>query len=223
VRAKVLLVRAGQYPAASAAHGHTGALARELLSLAERFAWQARLPLAIVVCGVPASGKSQLATALAALARLPRLSSDLLRKRLAGVKPTATAARTRYRAEFNRATYAELGRRARSEIAAHRGAVIDATFRHRDDRAAFAAAFADAAPLLFVECLAPADVLAARAAQRDRDPSRVSDATLEVVMQERTSWEPLDEVPAGRHLVLRTDRPLEGVLADLMALLDTHL
>jgi len=223
VRAKVLLLRAGQYPAASAAHGHTGALARELLSLAERFAWQARLPLAIVVCGVPASGKSQLATALAALARLPRLSSDLLRKRLAGVKPTATAARTRYRAEFNRATYAELGRRARSEIAAHRGAVIDATFRHRDDRAAFAAAFADAAPLLFVECLAPADVLAARAAQRDRDPSRVSDATLEVVMQERTSWEPLDEVPAGRHLVLRTDRPLEGVLADLMALLDTHL
>jgi aminoglycoside phosphotransferase family enzyme/predicted kinase len=223
VRAKVLLVRSAQHPEGSAARGHAGAHARELLTLAERFAWRARLPLAIVVCGVPASGKSHLASALAELAQLPRLSSDLLRKRLAGVAATAAAPRERYRAEFNRATYAELGRRAAASVRAGGGAVIDATFRHREDRDAFARAFDDAAPLLFVECLAPAKELARRAARRDRDPARVSDATLDVVLRERGTWEPLDEVPAERHLTLRTDRQLDTVLADLIALVDERI
>lgn len=223
VRAKVLLVRAGQYAERSAAHGHAAAHARELLTLAERFAWRARLPLTIVVCGVPASGKSYLATAIADAARLPRLSSDLLRKRLAGVKATAAVSRDRYRSEYNRATYAELGRRAAATLADHGGAVVDATFRHREDRDAFAASFGDAAPLLFVECVVPTEMLAKRAAVRQRDPGRVSDATLEVVLRERTSFEPLDEVDAGRHITLRTDRDVERILSDLMALLDERL
>ena len=222
VRAKVLLVRAAQYSKRSAARGHAAAHARELLSLAEQFAWRARLPLAIVVCGVPASGKSYLATALGETARLPRASSDLMRKRLAGVKATAAVSRQRYRSEYNRATYSELGRRAAEAVDEQRGAVIDATFRHREDRDAFAASFGDAAPLLFVECVAPAEVLAERAARRDRDPGRVSDATLDIVLRERTSFEPLDEVPANRHVTLRTDRELEQILADLIALLDVN-
>ena len=86
-----------------------------------------------------------------------------------------------YSAEFNRLTYAELGRRAARATAACGGALVDATFRHRADRDAFADAFGDAAPLLFVECRAPARVLAQRAAQRDRQPTRVSDASLSVV------------------------------------------
>ena len=223
VRAKVWLVRAAQHPQRSSAYGQAAAHARELLSLAEQFAWRARLPLAVVVCGVPASGKSYLATAIADVSRLPRLSSDLLRKRLAGVRATATASQERYQAEFNRATYAELGRRASAEVAANGGAVIDATFRHREDREAFAAAFDDAAPLLFVQCLVPAEVLAKRAEQRDKDPERVSDATLEIVLRESGSFEALDEVPAGRHLALRTDRELDAILADVMALLDERV
>jgi hypothetical protein len=51
----------------------------------------------------------------------------------------------------------------------------------------------------------------------------VSDATLEIVMRERDAWEPLDEVPAQRHLALRTDRPVESILADLLALLNERL
>lgn len=223
VRSKVWLVRAAQHPERSAAHGQAAAHARELLSLAEQFAWRARLPLAIVVCGVPGSGKSHLAIAIAEGSRLPRLSSDLLRKRLAGVRATATASQERYRADFNRATYAELGRRAAAEVVAQGGVVIDATFRHREDRDAFAASFGDKAPLVFVECLVPAEVLAMRGEERERDPDRVSDATLEVVLQERGSFEALEEVPADRHVALRTDRAVDRILADLIALLDERL
>ncbi|HEY2160947.1 MAG TPA: hypothetical protein VGH24_06545, partial [Solirubrobacteraceae bacterium] len=45
-----------------------------------------------------------------------------------------------------------------------------------------------------IECRAPAHVLAERAIARDRGERHASDAGLVVVLSERTSWEPLDEV-----------------------------
>jgi len=220
VRAKVALLRAAQHPLSSAEHGHESATARDFLALAERIAWRARLPLAIVVCGLPASGKSELARALGEASGLPHLSSDVTRKGLAGVPPHRRAPDTAYRTAFTRRTYTELGRRSAREIAAHRGVLIDATFRHRDDRAAFRAAFDDAAPLLFVECSAPTPVLARRAARRDRERIGASDATLPVVIRESAGWEPLDEVAPDAHIVLRSDRPVQALVTDLRALVD---
>jgi uncharacterized protein len=223
VRAKVALLRAAQYPPVSSEHGRESAAARDLLAVAERFAWRARLPLVIVVCGVPAAGKSQLAKALAEVSHLPHLSSDLTRKRLARIRPRQRAASAAYSPEFNLLTYAELGRRAARATAACGGALVAATFRHRADRDAFADGFGDAAPVLFVECRAPARVLAERAAQRDRKPRRVSDASLSGAARESSAWEPLDELPPEAHVTLRTDRPVEAQLEDLRALLDTRI
>jgi aminoglycoside phosphotransferase family enzyme/predicted kinase len=224
VRAKISLLRAAdQRPTVSSEHGRESAAARDLLALAERFAWRARLPLVIVLCGVPAAGKSHLAQALAEVSHLPHLSSDVTRKRLAGIRPQQRTRSAVYSADFNRLTYAELGRRAARETAACGGALVDATFRHRADRDAFAGTFGNAAPLLFVECRAPARVLAERAAHRDSQPRRVSDASLSVVMRERSTWEPLDELPAEAHVMLRSDRHVEAQLEDLRALLDRRI
>jgi aminoglycoside phosphotransferase family enzyme/predicted kinase len=223
VRAKVTLLRAAQHRAGSSDQARESAAARELLALAERFAWRARLPLVIVICGAPAAGKSQLARALGELAHLPHLSSDVTRKRLAGISPRRRAGEAAYRAEFNRLTYAELGRRAAKEVPTLGGAVVDATFRHRADRDAFSEAFADAAPLLFVECRAPTRVLAERAARRDRQPGRVSDASLAVVLRESSVWEPLDELAPEAHVTLRSDRPVAAQIEDLRALLDRRM
>jgi uncharacterized protein len=223
VRAKVALLRAAQHPPSSAAQGHASAIARDLLEVAERFAWRARLPLVLVVCGVPASGKSHLARALTAASGLGHLSSDVTRKRLAGVDPQQRAPAEAYRDQFSGLTYAELGRRAASAVRAHGGAIIDATFRHRANREAFVHAFAGASPLLFIECRAPTAVLAKRAARRERDPTRISDATPTVVARESTAWEPLDEVPADAHVTLRSDRPVEALVADLVGWLDGRI
>ena len=223
VRAKVALVRAAQLPATSGQRGGDSACARDLILLAERFAWQARLPLLIVVCGVPASGKSQLAGALAELAGLPHLSSDLTRKRLTRIRSTQRAPAESYSSQWNARTYTELARRAGRAVATGGGAIVDATFRHLADRQTFASALGAAVPLLFIECQAPRAVLAERAARRERDPGRVSDADAAVVRRELESWEPLDEVAANVHLALRTDRPLEHIVADVLALLDRRL
>ena len=223
VRAKVALVRGAQLPGTTAEHGRQSAHARDLIALAERFAWGARRPLVIVVCGVPASGKSHLARALAELSGLPHLSSDVIRKRLAGLGNTARAPDETYRAEWNERTYAELGRRTSDALAGGGGAIVDATFRHRADRRAFTAALGASPPIVFIECQAPLAVLAHRAADRERTRDRVSDAGLAVVLREQSSWEPLDEVPANALLTLRTDRPVEQTTGDVLALLDRRL
>jgi len=223
VRAKVALVRGAQLPGTSPEHGRQSAHARDLISLAERYAWKARGPLTIVVCGVPASGKSHLARAVAELSGLPHLSSDVTRKRLAGLRPTDRAPRDTYGAEWNERTYSELGRRASRALADNGGAVVDATFRHRDDRRAFTAMLDAPRRVVFIECQAPGPVLAQRAARREHDRARISDAGPAVVLREQRKWEPLDEVPASAHLTVRTDRPVEQITADVLALLDRRL
>ncbi len=222
VRAKVSLVRAAQLPLSSAAHGRESAAARDLIALAERYAWQARLPLVIVVCGAPASGKSYLAGALAEHSGFAHLSSDLTRKRLVGVRPTERAAAAAYSPEWNTRTYAVLGRRAAGELRAGRGAIVDATFRHLADRRAFADGLGSA-PALFIECHAPRSVLAERAIRRAHGRNRVSDADVGIALRAQRAWEPLDEVPAGAHITVRTDRQLDQTVGDVLALLDRHL
>jgi hypothetical protein len=222
VRSKVALLTAAQHADGCDEQRRARAAGLALIGVAERFAWRARLPLTLVLCGVPASGKSVLADALADASGLPRLSSDLLRKQLAGVPAEQRAPKATYGAEWNARTYAELGRRAADQTVQAGGAVIDATFRHRADREAFRSSFASSS-LLFVECLAPRPVLCERAAARQRDHRRVSDADLSVVIREQAAWDPLDEVAADAHLSLRTDRPVAEIVADVMALLDRRL
>jgi hypothetical protein len=220
VRAKVLLVRAGQHPPDSDARAKVSADAGELLALAQRFAWQARGPLAIVICGVPASGKSSLAAALGAVSGLPWVNSDVVRKQLAGLAPNERGSAELYEPAVDHRTYAELGRRAAALLRSDAGVLVDATFRRRRDREAFSDAFGAAAPVTFIQCVARTGVLAQRAEARERHRTRISDADRDVVMRERTAWEPLDEVPADAQLVLRTDGDIETTLADLTAWID---
>jgi predicted kinase len=177
----------------------------------------------IVVCGTPASGKSHLAASIARACGLAQISSDQIRKRLAGVEPAQRAPGTAYTEAFNARTYAEIAADACAALGGRGGAIVDATFRHRSDRRTFASALCSDAPVLFVECQAPLPVLAARAHARRQDDSHSSDADLDVVLREHARWEPLDEIDPCSHVVLRTDRPAGDVVADLLALLDRRL
>jgi aminoglycoside phosphotransferase family enzyme/predicted kinase len=209
IRAKVALVRAGQVGGADAER--RSADAARLLELAGRLAWGVRLGPIAVVCGGAATGKSTLAAALAARSGACVLSSDVVRKELLGIPPTTRAPQSAYSAEMNRQTYLELGRRA----AAEEPVVVDATFRYAADREAFAVATGAAAEdAIWIECRAPAAVIARRAAARSSQPDRVSDADAAIATRQLTEWEPLTEIRATNRVAVATDRsPDASVLA----------
>ena len=161
VRAKVDFLRAAQLEGAAA--DERSARAHELLDVAERFAWRARLPRVICVTGLAASGKSTLAEALAAAAGRTVLSSDRIRKLRAGLDPYERAAPSAYGDGESQAVYAELGQRAATAVHRDGGVVVDATFRRASDADAFAAASHAAAAAAWVVCEAPPAVLLERA------------------------------------------------------------
>jgi aminoglycoside phosphotransferase family enzyme/predicted kinase len=216
VRAKVALLRAAQLPASAAADER--AAARRLLALGERLLWAAREPAVIAVAGVSATGKSTLARALAERSGAPILSSDVIRKRMAGLAPSERAPATAYSAEASAATYRELGRRA----GALEGTVIvDATFHRRALRDGFRSALgARADELVLVECMAPAAVLERRLRARERDPGRISDATSAVLRRQLADREPPDELPPGAQLVVRADQPVGEIAGAVEEALD---
>ena len=125
---------------------------------------------------------------------------------------------------MSRRTYEQLGRLAAAELADGRGAIVDATFRFRRDRDAFARGLGARAPgPLFLECRAPAAELARRAAAREHGHDSVSDAGPEQVERQLREFEALDEVPLEDREVLWTDRPAELVVDDVEQALDSRL
>jgi aminoglycoside phosphotransferase family enzyme/predicted kinase len=215
VRAKVALVRAGQ----AEDRERRLADARARLALADRLAWRVRRPGLVLVAGLSATGKTTFADLLAKRSGLRHLSSDAVRKQLLGIAPAARADAAAYGPSFNRRTYEELGRLARGG-----DAVVDATFRNRDDRAAFLAALGGLPEsAVVVECRAPLSVRLERARRRGFDAAALSDADAGVVRRQSDDGGLAEDVPAAQHVVLRTDRPAQDALDDLTALLDARL
>ena len=221
IRAKVALVRAGQVDGADARRRRADAEA--LLALAGRLAWRVRVGAATIVCGPAAGGKSTVAAALAERTGASVLASDVVRKQLLEIAPTARAPQAAYEPAMNRRTYQELGRRARELVDAGERAIVDATFRFEVDRQSFLAVFGTHADLTWIECRAPVEVRARRAAERSRQPDRASDAGTDIALLQTEEWQPLTAVAAARHVVLRTDHEPDEVVASLREQLDVRL
>jgi aminoglycoside phosphotransferase family enzyme/predicted kinase len=162
----------------------------------------------IVVCGLTGSGKSVLAGTLAARLGAAFVSTDVTRKRLAGLAPTSSAA-TGYRAdlysrEATGETYRKVLNRAGEFLQAGVPVVVDGTFSLRSQRAAAAELVKELqVPLLFLECRAPEEVIRDRQQRRATDSWRASDATWDVYRKQRSEAEPIEE-NEGRHAIIDT-------------------
>lgn len=214
VAAKVALLWAAQTRDAGVV-----ARARNRMALAGRLVWRARGPLVVVVCGAPATGKSTIAAEVEARAGLPVVSTDLVRKELLGVAPAEPAPADAYAAEATGRVYDEVGRRAAAASASAGGAIVDGSMRSPALRGALCARLAGTR-CVWVECRTPAGIAAARATARARAGASASDADAAVAARLRALWQPLDEVPARDHVVLRGDRPAAEAVDELEARLD---
>ena len=190
--------------------------------LAESLRWRARGPLALVVCGPAASGKSTLADALARSAGLAVVSSDALRRASARVLPGERGAPELYTEPALRAAYEGLAQEARTVLDSSGGVVVDATCRSREQRAPLLRALDrhERAALLVIRCEAPLEVALGRAARRTADPARLSDATETVVREHYRSFESIDEVAPGQVLGVDTTAPVSSQIAAVAAAAD---
>ncbi len=222
VRAKVALIAAGTHH--GALRRRERARAERLWGLAERLCWRARGPVAIVVCGPAASGKSTLAAHLARRARLPVVSSDVLRKRLAGVALGERARPEHYTKDFTRAVYLSLAREALARLEGCGGVIVDATCHTRRERAPLFDLLRreDVTPLA-VQCQVRLQTALARAASRMQSPSRVSDATPEVVAAQFHRFQTLDELPQECVLALDSEQSVQEQTAALTRAVDRQI
>lgn len=223
VRAKVACVRVHELESGDPERSRQEAEAREFLRLGHLFAWRARGPLVLVICGVAGTGKTTVARKLAELSGWTHVSSDVTRKRLAGLVPTERGDEGLYSPAFTSRTYRELGRAAAEELAGVGGAIVDATFHRRSARAAFLDGLGARAAPLFVECRASTEVLLSRVRERDLDPERTSDADATIVRRQLAELEPLVEVPANTRLDLLTDADPDRLAVAVECFVDESL
>jgi uncharacterized protein len=224
VRAKVGCLRALELAGEDSGRRAVEAEARELFDLGHRFAWRARQPLLLVICGVAGTGKTTLARRLQELSGWAHISSDLTRKRLAGIRGTDRAGEEHYSEEMTMRAYEEMGRAARDQLRERRAAIVDATFHRRSERVAFFRGLVDRpSRCLFIECAVPTDVLLSRVRERESKPDRVSDAGTAVARRQLDEREPLSEVPEHERMPLVTTAPADELVTEVEAFIDRTL
>ena len=222
VRAKVSAIAAGEVEMGEAARSEASDTARRYLRLAAATAVEEERPRWILCCGLPASGKSVLASqlALSSGGAWPVFSSDRVRKELAGVAPTSTLAPEWYEAGPSRLTYDEMLSRALSATRSGRVVILDANFRSRSERQRFreAARMVGArVDLLHVEL----HEAIARERLRDRAASgdSVSDAGVEVYERLRPVFESPGEEEADRVLSVHGESDAGEMVEEVLAAL----
>ncbi|MGH7846475.1 MAG: AAA family ATPase [Candidatus Binatia bacterium] len=197
--------------------------ARRHYALAYRYARGTPAPALIIVCGLTATGKSTVAEIIRDRTGFVLLSSDVVRKRLAGLEPTERAAAGLregiYSDEFTELTYRTIASRVEGCLKERQGAIVDATFKDAKHRRLFIeVAERLGVRVIFVECRTEEKEILRRLDQR-QEAGSVSDATREVYLRLRDEFLPLNEIPSEYRLMVRTDADPNEFLSRLESLL----
>ena len=189
------------------------ALAKHYFALAD---FHAREPHGVVVAGIMGCGKSTVALALSRHFGWPVVSSDVVRKQIAGVAATERLPEAAYSDEMSRRVYEKLLEAAGAKGGAA-GVILDGQFPTRQWReSARRAAEAAGGTFTFVLCDAPDDVVRERLRKRESEPDRVSDATEGLLQRARERFQPVEELPVIAH---DTREPPELVVSRVQAAL----
>lgn len=151
-----------------------------------------------ITCGLMGSGKSTLARQIHRDLDLAVFNSDGIRKTLAGLAPETPVmipfGEGIYSVDNSRQTYAEMLRQAKSELAAGRSVILDASFIRREERTACrqtARQYGADFVILHLSCEETEH--RKRLAERARGARTVSDGRMELLHHQQKQYEPPDE------------------------------
>ena len=147
----------------------------------------------VVIGGLPGTGKSALAGELAGLLGFAVLSSDRIRKELAGVPPhqpcPAEYGAGIYSPSWTERTYRELLSRAERLLSLGQSVIADASWSAPQRRAAASAVAGRAeADLVMLRCAAPAGVMERRLRTRSGDVSDAGEQVASRMADEEQPW-----------------------------------
>lgn len=170
----------------------------------------------IVMSGLSGSGKSRIAGELADRLGCSMVTSDVVRKELAGLSPSDSRrepfGKGLYAQEWTSRTYDEMARQAALMLEQGRCVIMDASFLRtwQRDMAARVARRAGVRPML-AECSAPYATLVERLTHR----TSISDARPEILDGQLESREPVVAGEDYEHIVLDTERPPADTVEEL--------
>lgn len=153
----------------------------------------------IIVCGLPGTGKSTLAAALAGRRGAALLSSDVIRKRMF---PAPS-----YSEEEKERVYGEMAEMCRKALREGRDVVADATFYKKSMRERFLGLAGESRTAAFI-ILCVIDERRARERIGARGRGGPSDADFAVHLRMKREFEPIED-SEGEHAEIDAGLPLE--------------
>jgi hypothetical protein len=182
--------------------------------------------LIVVVFGLMGTGKSSRSRALAARLNWPVIHSDVVRKTLAGLKPTDRVpvefGQGIYDENFSARTYDEMLRLAKEHLDAGCSVILDGSYKRAHERARVRQLARErGAQVLFVFCECPAAVARERLGIRLTDPEAISDGRVELFADQARDFDPF--MPEDRPLLrLDTTRDPAVVLEELQSFVQIY-
>lgn len=173
----------------------------------------------VIMCGLTGSGKSTVAEGLGRLLAGTVISSDVVRKQLAGMSADTHQYESYgegiYSPEWTRHTYDEMLRQAKPVLTSAGHAILDASFlKSRERTLAVQAARQAGARAVLVECDAPHAVLMRRLRDRTADAT-ISDGRPEILEAQVSGREDVVEFAEGDHISIDATQNSETILEDL--------
>lgn len=170
-------------------------------------------PQLFITSGLTGCGKSTLATELTHHLGLTHISSDIIRKKLAGLTPddaTGTDINSGiYTPEMTDKTYSALIDEAGRVLSQGDSVILDATFlKHADRKKALEMAQKYHTEPMVIECRLNKDINKKRL-ERRRYENTSSDGNWSVYLSQESLAEPVLELPIGRnHVIIDTQKPV---------------
>jgi predicted kinase len=227
VRAKVHALASAEAEIPAGERRKHRSLAKRYFHLAQAYARADRPWKIIVTFGLTGTGKTTLAQALHRETGWKVVSSDVVRKRLAGLKPTTRRAEAFgqgiYTPELSAKTYEAMRLEAAQALHHGRSVILDGSYKRREERAAVLELARDlGAEVYFMECTAPLSLVRERLKKRLMDPKAISDGRWEIFRAQKADFDPTGEWIKKHGVRVRMDQPAEKLAAQLLAKIENR-
>ncbi len=222
VRGKVLCLRTDDIALSDADRRTAWTRACCYFDFAFTYAARFEKPTLIIMCGLMGTGKSALARELAATTESRLLRSDVVRKEILGIAPTARRndpyGEGAYDEETTARTYEALFREAALILRSGGSVILDASFKSSvERRKAVETAEAAGADFFAVVCECPETEVKRRLAARAQNGGDPSDGRVELFGIQKCRFEDVSDIPPKHCIRVTTTLTPRRLAQEVMA------